>query len=316
MFKDFRDSLPVILLAMATLAHAAQLSTNALAAIPHNVEQLVVIDSRALQNSTVAMELRDRVTPPELKKFEDALTNSGLNDNHDVDQLVFAAFHPEGSEDQALTVGIAQGQFTPQTIQANFRKQKIKPTIVRTYQLYPMAKTDMVVCFVDSSTMVFGGPGAVKKALDARDGAAANLLTNTPMTDAMKTVDFEPFWSILDEKGTQATMRQMLGDAGSVTNFESVRERLLSSSYSMNFQHGVKFDFTLSTGDSFAAATLSTLINTAVEVRKLSCSEAEKQALSATSINSDTGRLSIHFATSDSEFSSLLQSPLFQSIVH
>jgi hypothetical protein len=44
-------------------------------------------------------------------------------------------------------------------------------------------------------------------------------------------------------------------------------------------------------------------------------SDAEKQALSATSISSDSGRLSIHFATSDSEFASLLQSPLFQSMV-
>jgi hypothetical protein len=50
-------------------------------------------------------------------------------------------------------------------------------------------------------------------------------------------------------------------------------------------------------------------------LRKMSGSDTEKQALSATSIASDSGRLSIHFATTDGQFVSLLQSPLFQSMV-
>jgi hypothetical protein len=135
------------------------------------------------------------------------------------------------------------------------------------------------------------------------------------MMDAMKTVDSEPLWSILDQKGTQTMMRQVLGEAGSVTDYETVRKRLLASWYSMNFQHGVKFDLTISTGDTFAAATLSSLLTAALMVRKMSGSDAEKQALSATSISSDSGRLTIHFATSDAEFSNLLQSPLFKGMV-
>jgi hypothetical protein len=84
----------------------------------------------------------------------------------------------------------------------------------------------------------------------------------------------------------------------------------------MNFQHGVKFDLTISTGDAFAAATISSLLNAALVYRKMSGSDSEKQALAATDIGSNSGKLSVHFATSDSEFGSLLQSPLFQSMVH
>ena len=47
----------------------------------------------------------------------------------------------------------------------------------------------------------------------------------------------------------------------------------------------------------------------------MSGTDAEKQALSATTIASDSGRLSIHFATTDAQFNSLLQSPLFTSMV-
>jgi hypothetical protein len=269
-----------------------------------------------MQNSPEAMELRGRVMPPELKQFDEALTKSGLNENHDVEQLAFALFRPSGTSDALVTVGVAQGQFPEQDILANFRKNKVKATLLRTNKIYPLAKTGMVICFVDASTMVFGGKDAVEKALDARDGVEPNLLTNNNMMDAMKTIDTASLWSILDEKGTKTMMKQVLGEAGSVTDFDTVQKRLQASWYGMDFQHGVKFDLTISTGDSFAAATISSLLTAAVMVRKMSGSDAEKQALADTAIGSDSGRMSIHFAASDSDFSGLLHSPLFQSMVH
>jgi hypothetical protein len=295
---------------------AAQLSTDARGAVPHDVQQLVVIDYRAMQNSTAAMDLRNRVMPPELKQFDEALTKSGLNDNHDVDELAFALFRPSPDSDALQTVGIAQGQFDMQGILANFRKQKLTATKVRTNSIYPMTKAGMMLCFVDPSTMIFGDKQAVTKALDARDGMAPSLLSNGPMMNAMQSVDSNPLWSILDDKGTQTMMRQLLGEAGSVTDFETVRKRLEASWYSMDFQHGVVFNLTIETGDSFAAATVSSLLTAAVMLRKMSASDAEKQALSSTDIGSSSGNLTIHFASSDSEFSSLLQSPLFKSMVH
>ena len=305
-------------LTASTVAAAAQLSTDARTAVPHDVQQLVVIDYRAMQNSPAAMDLRGRVMPPELKQFDEALTKSGLNDNHDVEQLAFALFRPSPSSDALITVGVAQGQFPIQDILANFRKQKVKPALVRTNKVYPLAKTGMVLCFVDASTMVFGAKDAVEKALDARDGVEPSMLTNGAMMDAMKTVDTSSLWSILDEKGTQIMMKQVLGEAGagSVTDYDSVRKRLQSSWYGMDFQHGVKFDLTIATGDTFAAATISSLLTAAVVVRKMSGTDAEKQALADTAIASNSGKMSIHFAASDSDFSSLLHSPLFQSMVH
>lgn len=305
-----------LLVAAAHLAQAAQLSTDARTAVPHDVQQLVVIDYRAMQNSEAAMDLRARVMPPELKQFDEALTKSGLNDNHDVEQLAFALFRPSATSESLIMVGIAQGQFPEQDILANFRKNKVKPTLVRTNKVYPLAKTGMVLCFVDASTMVFGEKSAVEKALDARDGVTPSLLSNNNMMDAMKTVDSASLWSILDDRGTKIMMKQVLGEAGALTDYETVQKRLQSSWYGMDFQHGVKFDLTIATGDTFAAATISSLLTAAVLVRKMSGSEAEKQALSETAIASDSGKMSIHFSASDSDFSSLLRSPLFQGMVH
>lgn len=311
---------PMILLAAGT-AHAAQLDTDARGAVPKDVQQLVVIDYRAMQNSPSAMSLRNRVMPPELKQFDEALKKTALGGSGSMDQyvdeLAFALFRTSAkSTDNLETVGVAQGQFPEQDIMATFKKQRIKPTMVRTNAIYPMTRTGMMLCFVDASTMIFGDKSAVTRALDARDGVSQSLLSNGEMMSAMQSVDSSALWSILDDQGTQTMLKQLLGEAGSVTDFDSVKKRLQGSWYSMDFSHGVRFDLTISTGDPFTAATMSSLLSAAVIVRKMSSSDAEKDALNATTIASNAGQLNIHFASSDTQFASLLQSPLFQSMVH
>src|ERR1035438_8004283 len=64
-------SIAAMMLAAVVPAPAAQLSTDARGAIPRDVQQLVVIDYKAMQNSTAAMNLRNRVEPPELKQFDE-----------------------------------------------------------------------------------------------------------------------------------------------------------------------------------------------------------------------------------------------------
>ena len=115
---------------MAT-AFAAQLSIDARSAVPRSVEQLIVIDYRAMRNSTASASLRDRLMPADLKLFDEALRKSGLNENHDVEQRAFALFRTKDSGDMLTTVGIAQGQFPIQEITASFRKRGFKTTMVR-----------------------------------------------------------------------------------------------------------------------------------------------------------------------------------------
>jgi hypothetical protein len=311
-------SIAPMLMAAATLAQAAQLSTDARSAIPHDVQQLVVIDYRAMQNSPSAMALRDQVEPPELKEFEEALAKSGLNGNNDVDVLAFALFRTSPSNSSSLdTVGIAQGQFDTEDVVANFRKQRVKPQTLRQNNIWPMGRTGMVLCFVDPSTMIFGGTDAVKEALNARDGYTPSMLTNSGVMSAMQSVDSEDLWSILDGEGTQTMMKQVLGQAGGLTDFDTVKKRLQESYYSMDFEHGVHFNLTIVTGDTITAATMSSLLTAAILLRKTTGgSDAEKQALSDTSVSSSSGQLAINFAASDTEFRSLLQSPLFRDMVH
>jgi hypothetical protein len=191
----------------------------------------------------------------------------------------------------------------------------VKATLWHTNKLYPMGASGMLVTFLNPTTMVFGSTDAIKPALDARDGYAPNLLTNQDMLQQMGTVDTQPLWSIMDQKGTQFMMRSLLGQASQLTDYETIKKRLLGSTYTMNFQNGVKFNLTVSTPDTFTAATMSSLLNAAAMYKKVSGTTIEKQAIDSTTIDSSAGLLEVSFVASDSEFSSLLQSPLFHSVV-
>ncbi len=212
--KFLSGGVAALCLVTALPAFAAQLSGDARAAIPHDVQQLIVIDYRAMQNSPAAMQLKNKVMPPELKSLEKALQVSGMNDNHDVDELAFASFRPKGATgDSTRIIGLAQGQFSLDDIMANFKKKKIKPTVLRDNKIYPMGASGMQVVFLNPTTMVFGQTDSLKQALDSRDGLQPSFLTNSAMTDMMASVQDEPLWSILDQKGTQTMMRSLMGEA-------------------------------------------------------------------------------------------------------
>ncbi len=314
--KVLSGAVAVLLLAATHPAGAAQLSGDARAAIPHDVQQLIVIDYRAMQNSPAATQLKNKVMPPELKSLEQALAASGLNDNHDVDELAFASYRPKGSTgDSTRIIGLAQGQFPLDDILANFKKKKVKAKVVRDNRIWPMGSSGMQVVFLNPTTMVFGQGDSLIQALDSRDGLQPNFLTNNQMTDLVASVQDQPLWSILDQKGTQTMMRSLLGEASNVGDYETIKKRILTSYYSMDFQNGVKFNLDVLTPDTFTAATMASLLNAAALYKKLSGTDIEKQAIDGTKIDSSQGKLIVSYASSDREFATLLQSSLFQSVV-
>ena len=298
----------------AGTAFAAQLGNDAKASIPKDVQQVIVVDYRAMQNSSAAMALKDRVLPPELKRLETALKTSGLKVDQDADVLAFASFREQGGQGTRI-VGIAQGQFHTGSIMANFVKNKTKAEAFRDNQIYPLGAAGMSVCFLNQTTMIFGELSAVKAALDARDSVVPNFLQNGDMVNEMAAVDSKAVWSLLDQNGTQTMMKSVLGQASQLADYDTVKNRMKSSRYTMDFQNGVKFDMAVVMSDTFTAATAATLMKGVALMRKNSGSPLEKSALDNTTIDSNSGTLTVDYSSSDSQFASLLSSPLFQSVV-
>jgi hypothetical protein len=303
--------LVITVMLVAVPGWGAALGTAAGTVIPSQVQQIITVDYRQLAASPTALALKAKVLPDNLKNLEKALRDVGVDPDKDVDSLIFASFRTQ--EKGLRIIGIAQGQFNRAKFIKNMRLKKIKPTKYHTSFLYPMAGA-MEVTFLDESSMLFGESAAVKASLDARDGDAESLASNSRMSDLVRSASDGAVWSVLDSAGTQNMMRSTLGEAASLADYDTVKKRLLGSIYTMDFSHGVKFDLSVLTSDSMTAATMSSLLRAGMMFKRMNATGAEKIALDNVTVDNDSQHLLVHFKTDDDKFQSLLQSPLFTSI--
>lgn len=303
----------LISLLLASMAYAMPLNSAARSCIPAELLQLVSVDYRTIKDSPTAMALKQQLLPDNIKQFEVALKNIGIDPDKDVDTLTFASFH--SGKQGVKTVGVASGPFNMKTVLKKMKLEKVTPKKYGQALIYPM-DGGFVMSFLDDSSLLFGDSIAIRAALDTRDGQTLSLDTNGNMADMMSSVDSAPVWSILDQAGTQNMMHSALGDASKVTDYDTVKKHLLGSRYTMSFNSGVNFDLTVVTNDSLTAATLSSLVKAGILYKKMNATPAEKVAVDNTTVDSDSANLQIHFKASDQQFQSLMHSELFAAVSH
>jgi hypothetical protein len=306
----------VVMVALfAGMANAMPLNSSARAVVPADLQQLISVDYRALKDSPTATALKQQLMQAQenLQQFEGALKGVGINPDKDIDTLSLPSFR--APKVGIRTIGIASGPFNMKAVLKKLTLRKIKGTKYRNSSLYPM-DGGFVMTFLDDSTLLFGEPSAVKLGLDTRDGEIYNIDTNSTMADMMSDVDAAPFWSILDQQGSQNMMRSALGDAAKIADYETVKKRVLGSYYTMDFSSGVNFDLTVVTSDSLTASTLSVIMKAAIMYEKTSASPVEKAAMDKATFDSDGAKFAMHFKDSDAQFQSLMHSPLFAAISH
>src|SRR5260370_9497659 len=264
-----------------------------------------------MKGSDTAMAMKAKLMPQNMKHFEDALKSIGVDPDRDLEQITLASFRTKGNGMQMI--GVAQGQFPRKKLGLRLTKQKISGKKINGSAVYPMAG-GMQMTFLDDWTMLFGDGAAVQAALDARDGSSMSLNANSDVTDMIASVDQGTIWSVLDASGTQTMLKSALGTAADLAEFETFKKHLTGSRYTVDFDHGVDFNLSVTTSDNMAASTLSSLVKAGLLFKKVSASPVEKNAIEATTVDSDAGRLVVHFKADDKSFQSLLDAPMFAAV--
>jgi hypothetical protein len=292
--------------------YAASLGTAARTVIPVEVQQVINVDYRRMRNSETAMDMKAKLLPPNMKQFEDALKDIGVNPDKDIDQITLASFR---QKDHGLQIiGIAQGQFPRKKLALKIAKQNIKGIKKNGSLIYPMSG-GMQMTFLDDWTMLFGDIAAVKAALDARDNSSMSLNANRDITDMIPAVEQGTVWSVLDAAGTQTMLKSALGSAADLGDFDTMQKKLLGSRYTMDFDHGVDFNLNVVTSDNMTASTLSSVLKAGILFKKMNATATEKTAIDGTTVDNDSNKLVVHFKADDKNFQQLIESPMFASVV-
>jgi hypothetical protein len=296
--------------ALCAPAFASPLSSTARSVIPAEVQQIITVDYRTLNNDSTALALKEKVLPPTLKTFEQALKGVGITPEKDMEQLVFASFR---GKDGLRFIGVATGQFPMQKINLRLKKQKVKGERYSNEIIYPMG-SGMSMSLLDPTTLVFGESAVVKTAINARNGEGRSLNSNDQVTNLMSSVESEAVWSVLDQQGTQTMLKSALGEAAGLAEYDVVKNRLKGSRYGVKFTRGVDFNLDVLTSDSITAASLSSLVKAGVMYRKATASEIEKSALEGVAVKSESSSLKMDFKLDDAKFQALLNSDLFAAV--
>jgi hypothetical protein len=303
---------------LSSAASASPITPAVRTLIPSNVQQIISIDLSAVKKFEAAMAFKTQVLPDNLKEFETALKNVGIDPDRDLDSLTFASF-VDGK--QGLTmVGVASGSFSSKTVLTDVLLQKTKPTKYNGSDLYVISKT-MDMTFLNDNTLLLGDDSAVKTALNVRDGHNSNVDANREITDMIKSVQKAPVWSVLDQQGSQNMLASALGDASKLPDFESIKKQLAGSRYMMNFKDGFNLYVDVLTSDDVTSSKLSSLLKAGVLYKKVMGTPAQKMALENMTVKSELvkptsnrSHLKMQFAVNQTQFLKLLHSDCFAAV--
>jgi hypothetical protein len=143
----------VCLICMCASSWAMPLGSSSRGVIPAEIQQIISVDYRALQDSPTAQQLKQQVLPQSLKQFEQALKSVGIDSDKDVDQLTFVAYR-QGKQG-VRTVGMAQGSFQQKVVLKRMTTKKIMPTKYGISKIYAMGN-GMMMTFLDENSLLFG----------------------------------------------------------------------------------------------------------------------------------------------------------------
>jgi hypothetical protein len=121
---------------------------------------------------------------------------------------------------------------------------------------------------------------------------------------------------VLDAQGTQTMLKSALGQASDLAEYDTLQKKLNGSHYTVDFDHGIDFNLNVVTSDNMTASTLSSVLKAGMLFKKMNASPSEKTAIEDTNVDSDGGKLVVHFKADDKSFQALMDSPMFAAVTH
>ncbi|MFQ5778454.1 MAG: hypothetical protein ACE5IP_10660, partial [Terriglobia bacterium] len=196
----------VVALLSATLlalpAAAESLRNDVLFLLPRESGEVGFIDLGELRSSPHYLLIKRRMLPRRFAQFERFVRSTGVNVDKDVDWLAWVLVPPGPERPGELFLGVAQGQFSPESVEEFFERQKLPIDAYRGQTLFPFGSgvgaREFLFTFLDSSTAAFGTRSSLELLLETRFGGNENLLSNEILFDHLNEVNGKaPVWVVL-----------------------------------------------------------------------------------------------------------------------
>jgi hypothetical protein len=233
---------------------------------------------RSAQRHKWFPELQRQIMPTRFRQFEHFLKSVGIDLNTQVDDLEFGAI-PASAKSPEEVMGVAQGEFQPEEIEANMKRLKLPTRTVRGYTLYAFGSGsspyDIYFFFLDPSTAVFGQGDAIEKILGVRMNGDPSLLDNNTVFPLIDQVNGQGLiWSVLDRHYVQLGLRQMLPAVASAKQAAPLLQKIHAMIISVNASSGVQAQFQGVCATPGDANNIAVLLQAGILYRRYQASES------------------------------------------
>ena len=317
------------LLAAAKPAKAGSLSADTIALFPKNVGEFAYADLKQARTMKWFPALQEQMLPERFRQFEKFLASAGVDPNTQVEELAWGLVPQAAAKQDAKTaadvpeseeiVGIALGNFNPDSTEAYFKQQKLASSKSRGYTLFAFGSgvgpNDLFFFFIDSSKVAFGHKQLLEKMIEIRYGGEQGLLANDKLFSLINEVNGSGVvWAVLDASYTRLAMSQLAPEVEQFPEAAKLVQHMQSMIISATASSGLEAKFQAICAAPEDANTLSQLMTAGLLYKKYQADKDNPelgQLLDQASVTPSGERVVIRLSVSDDQMTSLIKRNTF-----
>jgi len=326
-------TLVVLVAAMAKPAKADGLGADTIGLFPKDVGEFAYADLKKARTMKWYPALEQQMLPERFRQFEKFLAAAGIDTNSQVDELAWGLVPAAAlSKDAALAaeasstapeseeiVGLALGNFNPDSTEAYFKAQKLPTSKSHGYTLFAFGSgvgpDDLFFFFVDSNKAAFGHRQLLEKLIAVRYGEEDSLLRNDKLYNLINEANGSGVvWAVLNQGYTKLAMAQLAPEVQQFPEAAKLVGRMQAMIITATTGSGMDGKFQAVCGSTEDANTLSQLMTAGLMYKKYQSAKENPnlgQLLDQTSVTPSGDRVVIRMSVSDDQMTDLIKKNTF-----
>ncbi len=319
----------VLALAFPRPSRAGKLGNDIVGLFPKNIEEFAYADLKKARQFKWFNQLQQQILPSRLRQFEQFLASAGIDPNTQVEELAWGVItrNVQQTDDGGTTtvsggeqlVGIALGNFNPNSAEEYFKTQKLPMVKVRGFTLFAFGTGsgpgDLFFFFIDSNTAAFGHRQLLERLIEVRYGGEESLLRNDVLFPLINEANGGGVvWAVLDPGYTRLAIHQLAPEIWQFSEAAKLVDRLQSLILHFDASTSVDGHFQAVCGSTEDANTLAQLIQAGFLYRRHQESQSNPelaQLFDQARIAPSGDRVDLRMSISEDQMSTLIRRNTF-----
>jgi hypothetical protein len=319
----------IVLFALPCSARAGGIGNDIIALFPKNTGEFAYANLKKARTLPWFSKLQEQMVPERFRQFEQLMASAGVDPNTQVDEIAWGLVAPHSDGDSSTggsgpsgeqIVGVALGNFQPDSAAQFFKAQKLPTFKSHGYTLYAFGTgagpNDLFFFFIDSNTAAFGQRSELENLIAIRYGEEEGLLRSDRLFPLINEANGSgAVWAVLDPSYTRLAISQLAPDVQAFPDAQKLISRMQSLIITMDSSgSGVDGHFQAVCGSTEDANTLGQLLQAGFLYERYQESQKNPdlaQLLDQVQVTPAGDRVDLRMSLTDDQMSSLIRRNTF-----